>query len=198
MNDITAKELERSANEQELLIARGQKAAPAFVDAKRICGLARQAIEAGCTFGKTERVSDLVIRQENDRYFLAAYITSYTQKSFLWNNSRRPSRWILMDFVTGAILEDRTCEGHEFSRARYDKWYSIKLSQGGHDLSEEYYRASYAYLDSARISILEGKPLDKNRYKTYLERIVLNMPKDFARMLFDLNNIPLKTIEKRR
>lgn len=134
-------------------------------------------------------VSQPVLRYQDGKYYLAAFVFFYNSDDIKSGMVRRPCMWVLADLATGDIVKRfDTRDDMEFSDAPYDIKYNIR-SDTKYDTSKEYYDKAFRLLDSVRINLLTGKEFSKGMYNDYLEKIVTNIPDEYKRFYRDLSKI---------
>ena len=127
-----------------------------------------------------------VIHKEGGKYMLAVFTVFFTSEDIKDGKVSRPSMWAVADIKTGKIIEERQTKDAEFSGASYDVKYDIR-SNDNYDTSNEYYDKAFAILDSCREKIISTGECDNAAYRSYLDKIVANIPKDYQRFYFDLS-----------
>ena len=132
------------------------------------------------------RISYPVIRKEGKQYYLAVFLFCFSKEDIEKGKLERPSTWVLADIQNGSIIEERQTKDIEFSNASYDKKYNVRVD-GSYDTSKEYYDEAFAILDTCRNEIINNGSFDKDLYRTYLDKIVANIPKEYQRFYYDLS-----------
>lgn len=159
----------------------------AFIHSKRALGLARWYMEEHDHHA--HRLSDLVIRKIGGHYALAAYLYYLDKDSAQLGVLPRPSKWVLLDIVTGAVLHVVDCAELDFTDADADEAFSARTDGNTlQDVSDERYREIYKILDVVRHGIIDGRSLDLARYNDYLEQIQKSTPPDYQRFLLELSD----------
>lgn len=159
-----------------------------FINSKKVIGYARG--KAAKIIKYPHRLSDLVIRKRKDAYFLACYICPLIQSDMAKNRLRRPSHWILLDFITGKPLHIYASVNKEFSDADYDTYYSSVLpDEPDIDLSDEAFRTIYGKLDIVRLSMIDNGIFPVNVYEDYLSCLTKVTPPGYQRFLLDLSDV---------
>ena len=130
--------------------------------------------------------SQPVIRKQDGKYYLAAFVFFFTQKDIEAGAVDRPTMWALADIETGEIVSEYETKDNEFSDAPYDVKYNVR-SDGQYDTSREYYDKAFAILDSVRDKLIKTGKLYSLEYKAYLDRIIANIPKGYKRFYRDLS-----------
>lgn len=130
--------------------------------------------------------SHIVVRKENERYYLAAFVFFFNREDIENGKVNRPSLWLIADVRTGEIIEKRETSEMDFSDASYELRYNIS-AEGKYDTSKEYYEKAFAILDTVRDKILEENIFDEEEYVRYLDMIVANIPSDYKRFFYDLS-----------
>lgn len=164
-----------------------------FINSKKVIGYARGS--AAKIVKYPHRLSDLVIRKKKNAYFLACYVCPLLHRDMAKNQLRRPSHWILLDFVTGKLLRIYESVDKEFSDADYDAYYSSVLPDDlDIDLSDEAFRTIYGKLDTVRLSMIDEGIFPANVYEDYLACITKVTPPDYQRFLLELSDVEGKCI----
>ena len=98
----------------------------------------------------------------------------------------RPTMWAVADIENGEIIEIYETKDKEFSDASYDTKYNICLDVQ-YDISKKYYDKAFAILDEIRQQIISEGMLNREKYDTYLNMILANIPKEYKRFYLDLS-----------
>lgn len=127
-----------------------------------------------------------VITKENDKYYLAVFVFFFTREDIENGTVNRPTMWAIADIETGEIIEERQTKDKDFSDASYDMKYNIR-ADAQYDTSKKYYDEAFAILDSCRSKIINRGKFDPLEYKSYIDKIVANIPKAYQRFYYDLS-----------
>lgn len=127
-----------------------------------------------------------VITKENDKYYLAVFVFFFTREDIENGTVNRPTMWAIADIETGEIIEERQTKDKDFSDASYDVKYNIR-ADAQYDTSKKYYDEALAILDSCRSKIINRGKFDPLEYKSYIDKIVANIPKAYQRFYYDLS-----------
>ena len=130
--------------------------------------------------------SQPVIRLEEGKYCLAAFVFFYSREDIRQGEADRPQFWVTADVCTGEITGENSCREKEFSDASYQIKYSIR-ADGAYDTSREYYENAFAILDEVRETLIETGELDREKYDRYLDKITANIPREYQRFYFELS-----------
>lgn len=130
--------------------------------------------------------SQPVIYKENDKYYLAVFVFFFNREDIQAGLIDRPTMWAIMDIETGEIIHEYSTKDKDFSDASYDVKYNVR-SDAKYDTSKEYYEKAFIILDSVREKIISTGELYLLEYKTYLEKILANIPKEYQRFYTDLS-----------
>ena len=127
-----------------------------------------------------------VIYKENGKYYLAVFVFFYSHEDIEAGAVERPTMWAIADIETGEIIEERLTKNKEFSDASYDMKYNVR-ADAQYDTSKKYYNEAFAILDSCRNKIINTGKFYPGEYKSYLDRIIANIPKEYQRFYQDLS-----------
>ena len=127
-----------------------------------------------------------VLYSENDKFYLAVFVFFYSREDIEAGAVERPTMWAVADIETGEIIEERLTKDKEFSDASYDIKYNVR-SDAQYDTSKKYYDKAFAILDSCRSKIINTGKFYPREYKFYLDKIVVNIPKEYQRFYYDLS-----------
>lgn len=127
-----------------------------------------------------------VIRKEGETYYLAVFVYFHTKDEVEANMVSRPTLWALFDIDTGDMVKKFETKDRDFSDASYEDKYDIHID-GEHDVSLHYYEKAFTFLDIVRTSIIEKGRFRNKPYKTYLNMILQNVPKEYQRFYTDLS-----------
>lgn len=127
-----------------------------------------------------------VLYSENEKFYLAVFVFFYSREDIEADAVERPTMWAIADVETGEIIEERLTKDKDFSDASYDVKYSVRADTQ-YDTSKKYYNESFAILDSCRNKIINTGKFYPGEYKSYLDRIIANIPKEYQRFYQDLS-----------
>ncbi|MBM6737829.1 hypothetical protein [Faecalicatena fissicatena] len=130
--------------------------------------------------------SQPVIRLEDGKYCLAAFVFFYSREDIRLGEAARPQFWVAADICTGELTGENSCKEKEFSDASYRKKYSIR-ADGVYDTSREYYEKAFALLDEVRETLIDTGTLERQKYDRYLAKITANIPREYQRFYFELS-----------
>ena len=131
-------------------------------------------------------ISQPVIYNENGKYYLAIFIFFFSKEDIENGTVDRPTVWVLADLKTGEIIEERQTKDIDFSDASYDVKYNIK-ADAQYNTSKQYYDEAFKILDYVRENLIKNGKFCKSDYKTYLDKILANIPKEYQRFYMDLS-----------
>jgi len=127
-----------------------------------------------------------IIYFEEEKYYLAFFTFFFSQEDIKSGMVSRPTSWVIVDIVTGEIIEERDTNNIDFSDASYDVKYNICVD-GEYDTSKQYYDKAFSILDDVRNKLITTGTLDKTQYQIYLNKIIANIPKEYQRFYRDLS-----------
>ena len=127
-----------------------------------------------------------VIRQENNKYYLAVFVFFFTRDDIETGKVDRPTVWAIADIDTGEMIEERQTQDKEFSNAPYDVKYDVH-SDGQHDTSEQYYEEALSLLDIVRDNIIKSDIFNSEVYAEYMKMILASIPDEYKRFYNDLS-----------
>ena len=129
-------------------------------------------------------ISKPVIRKENGKYYLAYFVTLFSQDSFRDGLINRPEYIVLTDIEDGEIHAFDSTTVHEFSDSDYSRRFNVELDKT--KLYGDFLDETYTLMDKVRESILQGE-FDEHDYKIYINRIVNNIPFCYRRFYHELS-----------
>ena len=131
-------------------------------------------------------ISQPVIYNENGKYYLAIFIFFFSKEDIENGAVDRPTVWALADLKTGKIIEERQTKDIDFSDASYDVKYNVR-ADAQYDTTKKYYDEAFKILDCVRENLIQYNKFCKIEYKTYLDKILANIPKEYQRFYLDLS-----------
>lgn len=123
-------------------------------------------------------ISNPVLRSEDGKYYIAYFGYTYGKQDLVEKRFKRPMKWVLLDIESGELVKVFDCAEKDFSKAPYDKVYSLNdpnVKQG----TEEYFRIMDMLFDTARASIVYSKSFDKANYQAYLNNLYAITPQEY-------------------
>ena len=137
--------------------------------------------------GKTPHsTSQPVVINTNNTYYLGVFVFFYNREDIEAGAVNRPTMWAIADIKTGEIIKEYETKDKDFSDAPYDVKYNVR-ADAQYDTSREYYDKAFAILDSVREKLISTGKLYYLEYKAYLDRILVNIPKEYQRFYRDLS-----------
>lgn len=133
-------------------------------------------------------ISHLVIREEEGKYYLAAFAFLCTREEATRFLVPRPEYYILADLETGSVVKREDCRENDFSTAPFDRKYSLDTNGKTRHKDEDFYIEAYGYLDEARQILLEAGigPHFAEAYRKYFGLISGNIPDEYLRFYEEL------------
>ena len=136
-----------------------------------------------------QSTSQPVIYKENDKYYLAVFVFFFNREDIQAGAVDRPTVWAMADIETGEIICEYSTKDKDFSDAPYNIKYNVH-ADAKYDTSKEYYEKAFIILDSVREKIISTGELYLLEYKTYLEKILANIPIEIHNNTDDVGELP--------
>ena len=133
-------------------------------------------------------VSNPVLRLENEKLYIAAFVYTYNRENMQSNKMPRPIHWILADVETGDVFQEYDCRSKDFSNAKFDVLFDLNDSNVKRP-SREDFEEIYALFDEIRKDSTENDSQIIDKYYEYLNRILEITPSNYQRFYKELSNL---------
>ena len=133
-------------------------------------------------------VSNPVLRMENEKLHIAAFVYTYNRENLQSNQMSRPIHWILADIESGEIVNEFDCRSVDFSNAEFDTTYDLNDSTVNRPSREEFEQI-YKLFDEIRNECTATGLEMVDKYFDYLNRILEVTPSNYQRFYKELSNI---------
>ena len=133
-------------------------------------------------------VSNPVLRLENDKLYIAAFVYTYNRENLQSNKMPRPIHWILADIESGETVWEYDCRNKDFSDAEFDVLYDLNDPDVKRPTREDFDGIYALFNEIINESIQNGlKSVEK--YSNYLNRILEITPSNYQRFYKELSNL---------
>ncbi len=133
-------------------------------------------------------VSNPVIRLEDGKAFIAAFVYTYNRENLQSNKMPRPIHWIIADIETGEIINEYDCRQKDFSSAGFDALYDLNNPPAVKKPTRDDFTGIYEEIDSLRRKWISGG-FDPDDCKKYLDMILEITPGSYQRFYRELANL---------
>ncbi|MCH5191705.1 MAG: hypothetical protein J1F23_06020 [Oscillospiraceae bacterium] len=133
-------------------------------------------------------VSNSVLRQENEKIYIAAFVYTYNRENLQSNKMPRPTQWLLADIESGEIIKEYDCRSKDFSDAEFDTLYDLNDPNVKRPSREDFVEI-YTLFDDIRNEITKNDLQMVDKYHDYLNRILEITPSNYQRFYKDLSNL---------
>lgn len=129
-----------------------------------------------------------VLRKEDNKFYLAVFVTFYAMEEVHLGTVERPTYWMLLDISTGDVVKEYFTRDVEFSDAPYRRYVitgNVEFAQ----VFNSYYDEAFDLLETCRDNILHSNTFNESVYNAYLKKILATVPNDYKRFYQDLSNV---------
>lgn len=133
-------------------------------------------------------VSNPVLRLEDNKLYIAAFVYTYNRENLQSNKMPRPIHWILADIESGDVIQEYDCRNKDFSDAEFDILYDLNDPNVKRPARDDFEKI-YALFDEIRNESTENGLQTTDKYFDYLNRILEITPSNYQRFYKDLSNL---------
>lgn len=134
------------------------------------------------------RISEPVIRKQENVFVLAFFVSFYTKENIKNETLKRPAMWLTADILNGGIINRFNCSQYDFSKESFETVYSDKYDSML-NISREYYEKQYLLLDKIREMIILENKINSKLNIEYMNGILNITPHEYQIFYTELSQL---------